>query len=176
VEGEPPRSASRPTLAAQDQQILRIVQDDLPLLEIPYAVWAEQADCAEEELFAWLRRAEHVGFLDRFAAILYARHSGWLANAMVIWQVPDDQADEVGEAMAQFREVSYCSRRPVSFHWPYSLLSVMHASTYAACIDAAKRIEARVGRFPHKHLFTTKEYKRARVTYFGRRFETWQYE
>ena len=167
------RMAAKPPLTEQDIRLIRILQEDLPLLEIPFTVLAEQAETTEEELFAWSRKMEHLGYMRRFAAILYHRNAGFKANAMVVWQVPQDQVDRVGEQMALFREVSHCYRRPVYPNWPYPLFTMIHAETHSACMDVVKRIEERVGQFPHKNLFSTKEYKKIRVKYFTPELDQW---
>ena len=170
------RLAPKVALTERDIRFVRVVQEDLPLLEIPYAVWAEQAEGTEEELFAWLKRMEHLGAMRRLAALLYPSDRSLLANAIVVWQVPTEQLDTVGDAMAQFREVRYCYQRPVYPSWPYALFTVIHAATYAECMDATRRLEDRIGRFPHKHLFSTKEYKRIRVKYFNPQLDAWWQE
>jgi DNA-binding Lrp family transcriptional regulator len=173
IYNEQRRNAQKPPLAEQDIRFIRILQEDLPQMEMPYAVWAEQAESTEEELFAWARRMEHLGYMRRFAAILHHRNAGFKANAMVVWQVPQEQVDHCGEQMALFREVSHCYRRPVYPSWPYPLFTMIHAQTYSGCMDIVKRIEERIGAFPHKNLFSTKEYKKIRVKYFTPELDTW---
>jgi DNA-binding Lrp family transcriptional regulator len=167
------RMAAKPPLTPQDIRFIRILQEDLPLLEIPFAVLAEQAESTEEELFAWAKKMEHLGYMRRFAAILHHRNAGFKANAMVVWEVPQEQVDAVGEQMALFREVSHCYRRPVYPNWPYPLFTMIHAETHSGCMDVVKRIEERVGQFPHKNLFSTKEYKKVRVKYFTPELDQW---
>jgi DNA-binding Lrp family transcriptional regulator len=173
IYGEERRNAAKPPLTEQDVRFIRILQEDLPLLELPFAVWAEQAEATEDELFAWARRMEHVGYMRRFAAILHHRNAGFKANAMVVWQVPQERVDAAGEEMARFREVSHCYRRPVYPTWPYPLFTMIHAETHSACMDVVRRIEERVGAFPHKSLFSTKEYKKTRVKYFTPELDRW---
>ena len=173
IYNEQRRMSPKPPLTEQDIRFIRIMQEDLPMLELPYAVWAEQAEVSEEELFAWTRKMEHLGYLRRFAAILHHRNAGFKANAMVVWQVPPGQVDFCGEQMALFREVSHCYRRPVYPSWPYALFTMIHAETHSACMEVIKRIEERVGAFPHKNLFSTKEYKKIRVKYFTPELDTW---
>ena len=173
IYNEQRRMAPKPPLSEQDIRLIRILQEDLPMLEMPYVVWAEQAEVTEEELFAWAKKMEHLGYMRRFAGILHHRNAGFLANAMVVWQVPAEQVDAVGEEMARFREVSHCYRRPVYPSWPYPLFTMIHAETYTACMEVVRRIEERVGQFPHKSLFSTKEYKKTRVKYFTPALETW---
>ena len=119
---------------------------------------------------------ERLGYLRRFAAILHHRNAGFKANAMVVWQVPEDQADACGVEMALFREVSHCYRRPIFPNWPYPLFTMIHAETHSACMDVIKRIEDKIGQFPHKSLFSTKEYKKTRVKYFTPELDTWWQE
>ncbi len=173
IYNEQRRMSAKPPLTEQDIRFIRVMQEDLPILELPYAVWAEQAETTEEELFAWARKMEHLGYLRRFAAILHHRNAGFKANAMVVWQVPQEQVDACGEQMALFREVSHCYRRPVYPHWPYPLFTMIHAETHAACMEVVRRIEERIGRFPHKSLFSTKEYKKVRVKYFTPALDAW---
>ena len=167
------RMAQKPPLSGQDINLIRITQEDLPLLEMPYAVWAEQANITEDELCVWTRHMQQVGYLRRFAAILYHRNAGFLANAMVVWQIPEDEVDDVGTQMAQFRQVSHCYRRPVYPNWPYPLFTMLHAPTHSACMEVVTRIEDTVGQFPHKSLFSTKEYKKTRVKYFTPELDEW---
>ena len=173
IYSEQRRMSPKPPLTEQDIRTIRVMQEDLPMLELPYAVWAEQAETTEEALFAWSKQMEHLGYLRRFAAILHHRNAGFLANAMVVWQVPEAQVDAAGEEMARFREVSHCYRRPVYPNWPYPLFTMIHAETHSACMDVVKRIEERIGQFPHKSLFSTKEYKKVRVKYFTPELDTW---
>ena len=170
------RMAMKPPLADQDIRLIRVFQEDLPLLEISFGVWAEQAETTEEDLFAWARKMEHLGYMRRFAAILHHRNAGFKANAMVVSQVPEERVDAVGEQMALFREVSHCYRRPVYPSWPYPLFTMIHAETYSACMEIVKRIEDRVGTFPHKSLFSTKEYKKIRVKYFTPELDQWWHD
>ncbi len=167
------RNAQKPPLTEQDIRFIRVLQEDLPLLEMPFAVLAEQAGVTEEELFAWTKKMEHHGYMRRFAAILHHRNAGFKANAMVVWQVPEGQVDTAGEQMARFREVSHCYRRPVYPSWPYPLFTMIHAETYSACMEVVQRIEAQAGSFPHKNLFSSKEYKKIRLKYFTPELDSW---
>ena len=174
IYNEQRRFATKPPLTPRDIELIRIAQEDLPSLEMPFTVWAEQAEMTEEEFFDWSKQMQQVGYLRRFAAILYHRNAGFLANAMVVWQVPEEQADAVGEQMARFRQVSHCYRRPVYPHWPYALYTMVHAPTHSACMEMVNRIEEKVGTLPHKNLFSTKEYKKTRVKYFTKELDEWR--
>ncbi len=171
---EAPHPATKPALTHQDVRLIRVMQEDLPLLEMPFVVWAEQAETTEEELFEWAKRQEHTGAMQRFAAFCSQRPAGGARTpALVAWQVPPEAVEVAGEQMGQFREVSHCYERSVSASWPYALFSAIQAGTDAACMEVVKRIEARVGRLPHKRLFNVKEYKRLCIKYFSPDLSAW---
>ena len=171
---EPGRAAAMPSQwSEQDRRVIRILQEDLPLMEMPFTVLAEQAGLQEEDLFAWIKRVEHAGAVRRFAATVRDRKAEHLAGALVIWQASPEAVDDVAAQIAEFREVSRCERRPVYATWPYPLLTVIHAPTATGCMEVVKRIEERVGRLPHKHLFSTHEYRKASTRYFDGALDEW---
>jgi len=173
IYNEERRFAQKPPLTPRDIALIRVMQEDLPAIEMPYAVWAEQAGVSEQELFAWNHHMQQLGYMRRFAAILYHRNAGFLANAMVVWRVPEDQVDAAGVQMAKFRQVSHCYRRPVYPNWPYPLFTMIHAPTYSDCMEVVAQIEQKAGSFAHKNLFSTKEYKKTRVKYFTPELDEW---
>ncbi len=87
---------------------------------------------------AWLRRhclarvavlAERV-YLTRIGVIVRHRAIGWRANAMVVWDVPEDRIPAAGRALAALPGVTLCyQRRVVPGVWPYALFSMIHAQT-----------------------------------------------
>lgn len=167
------RIAGRPPLTDQDLRCIRVLQEDLPMIELPFAVLAEQAETNEAELFAWMRRMEHFGYMRRFAALLHQHQAGFLANALVVWQPPMAQVDHYGEQIALFRAVSHCYRCPTYPNWPYPLFTMVHGQSQAACRDLVAQIEERVGTCPHKSVLSVKEYKKARVKYFTPALDDW---
>ncbi len=169
------RVLSRPSLTEQDLQYIRAVQEELPLLEIPYAVWAEQVETTEQELFGWMKRMEHLGYLLNIAATLQrSALTTKTAEVVIAWDVPQENVDSIGQRMAAVREVSYCQRHPTYAHWPSSLLTVIHAETEAVCQQVIRRMEERLGRFPHKHLKETQRYRKRRARYFSPMLEAWR--
>jgi DNA-binding Lrp family transcriptional regulator len=161
-------------LTPRDLRLIRVAQEDLPLLEIPYAVWAEQADCSEEDVFDWLKRMEHFGVLRGIMARLSPQALTKLTSMTVAWRVPLGRVDLLGEQMADVRDVAYCYRRPLHPSWPYPLFTVIRAADPASCLDAAQRLNIRFGPFPYKALVVEEaEPAQKRVTFFNPALETW---
>ena len=62
----------------------------------PFAPMAARVGIAEEEFFAVAGRLKAHGYMRRMAAVLRHREAGFRANAMGVWVVPAERADEVG--------------------------------------------------------------------------------
>jgi hypothetical protein len=61
---------------------------------------------------------------------------------MVVWDVPDHEADAIGPCMAGFEHVTLCYRRPRRPRWPYNLLCMIHGrdrNEVLAHVDALAR-------------------------------------
>lgn len=170
---EPGAVRPKPVFSARDLALLRAVQDDLPMLEMPYIVWAEQAGVTEDELFGWIQDMERRGVIKRVAASLAHQLPGTVETLLVAWRVPEDQVDPVGQAMARSRHVYQCDRRPAYPDWPYSIYTWVHAASREECVEVVRRLEDEIGEFAHKNLVTVNDYKRAEPTYFPAELEEW---
>lgn len=145
---------------------VRELQEDLPLEHRPFLSMAGRLGVSEVELLA---RAQ--GFIDqkvmrRFSAVLHHRRAGFKANAMVVWKVPSERAEEVGQVMASFPQVSHCYQRPVYPDWPYSHFTMVHAVTKERCEGIARKISEKAGIADYMMLFSVREWKKTRVKYF----------
>jgi len=161
----PAASAGR-ELSAEDVAAVRALQEDLPLQERPFKALAELSAMSEDQL---LRQAESLlkrGVMRRFAATLRHHEAGFVANAMGVWVVPQNRADEVGRMMARFEAVSHCYQRPAYPDWPYSIFTMIHGRSTQECERVAASISQATGITDYRLLYTTKEYKKKRVKYF----------
>jgi DNA-binding Lrp family transcriptional regulator len=102
----------------------------------------------------------------RFAAILRHREAGFIANGMIVWNVPTDSVDEIGNRLATFPEVSHCYRRPVYKDWRFNLFSMIHARSLESAKKIALEISKIIGIDDYQILFSTREFKKERVKYF----------
>jgi len=150
-----------------DRQLVRVCQEDLPLVPEPYAAWAATLDIPEDALFAELVRLRREGRLRRLAAVLRHRQAGFTANAMGVWAVPQEQVEAVGTIMAGFAAVSHCYERPSHPpQWPYNLFTMVHGQSRADCEATLAAIADRTGVRDYLALYSTREYKKKRLKYF----------
>jgi DNA-binding Lrp family transcriptional regulator len=103
-----------------DRDIIKFIQDDLPLSRSPYRSWAEAQGISQEEIVARIQTMLKKGIIRRMGAVLRHQKAGYAVNAMVAWKVEESSADKVGEIMAAYKEISHCYWRevPPSFNYP----------------------------------------------------------
>jgi DNA-binding Lrp family transcriptional regulator len=122
-------AAGRAGLRSIDIAAIRQLQEDIPLIPEPYASMADRMGISEDALFGLAASLRSQGYLRRMAAVLYHREAGFRANAMSVWVVPPDRADEVGQIMASFK-----GGEPLlpSAHIPRLALQHLHHGPWAA--------------------------------------------
>ena len=157
-----------------DVAVIRAVQDDLPLVPHPFVACAASQGLTEEQLFAGMEDLRRRGHLRRVAAILHHRRAGYAANAMAVWSVPEERAEELGRRMAEFAAVSHCYQRPVYEDWRYNLFSMIHGRKVTDCEQIVGAIKDAIGIDDYAVLYSTKEYKKTRVRYFTPELEEWE--
>ncbi len=171
---EDQQSGQAHPLTADDIAAIRVLQLDLPLVAEPFGQLAAGAGRPAGWLLAAAERLLERKQMRRFAAVLRHREAGFAHNCMGVWDVPDDRVDEVGAAMASFEAVSHCYRRPRFDDWPYNLFTMVHGRTREDCLSALDAIAQATGVHERAELWSVKEYKKARVVYFGPETEAWE--
>ena len=167
------RRKSAPDLTEAEIEVIRALQEDLPLVETPYRIVAQAIGLEERELFEVIRSLQTRHYLRRIAAILHHRRAGFAANAMVVWEIPKEKLDTIGPDFAKFREVSHCYERPTFSDWPYSIYTMVHGAKIGDCEAIVGRMEEKIGKWPHSNLYSTKEYKKIRLKYFTKELDEW---
>jgi len=65
---------------------------------------------------------------------------------MSVWDVADDQVDELGEQIGRLAFVSHCYRRPRHPpQWPYNLFAMLHGKSREEVTAYAEEIRALLG-------------------------------
>jgi siroheme decarboxylase len=90
-------------LTELEKKVIAEIQGDIPVTERPYLAIAEKLGISETLLLATLRDLCGRGVIRRFGATLRHQKSGYRANAMTAWMVPEERVEEVGRIMAGCR-------------------------------------------------------------------------
>ncbi|TYO94997.1 Lrp/AsnC family transcriptional regulator [Desulfallas thermosapovorans] len=153
-------------LTELEKKIVRELQQGLPLVERPYQAIAQRIGLSEKELMIKINEMISNGMIRRFGAALRHQDLGFTANAMVVWDVPEERAATVGRLLAGLPEVTHCYQRPRQPGWPYTIFTVIHGQTRVQCEQLAKKMAEKTGVTNYKLLFSTAELKKSSMKYF----------
>lgn len=155
-----------------EKKIIASIQGDIPICGRPYREIAGKIGVDEDTVLAVLKDLNDRGMIRRFGATLRHQNSGFSANAMVAWQVPEERVDEVGQKMAENPAISHCYRRDPAERWPYNLYTMIHAGDPETCRAIARTISEQTGIADYAVLFSKKELKKTSMQYFEDELET----
>ena len=110
-----------------ERLLIAALQQGLPLHPRPYQQLAEQIGSSEAEVLDYIKHMNQQGSIKRFGLVVRHRKLGYKANAMVVWDIADEQVDELGRCFGQFEFVTLSYRRPRHLpDWPYNLFCMIH--------------------------------------------------
>jgi siroheme decarboxylase len=149
-----------------DKKIISLIQGDLPLTLRPFSVLADMIGIPEDQFINRVRALMEDGSVRRFGATLYHKQAGIRANAMAAWLVPDERIEDVGKALAKFKEVTHCYQRVPQKDWKYNLYTMIHGKSDDNCKAIAERMSKEVGINDYELLFSEKEFKKTSMEYY----------
>ncbi|ADE36954.1 siroheme decarboxylase subunit beta [Methanohalophilus mahii] len=145
------------------RKILELTQQGIEFTHSPFKKIAEETDLSEQEIVDRLKEMQRQGIIRRFGASIGHRTIGITANAMCIWNVPDEQVEDAGKIMSGFNEVTHCYERPRYPDWPYNLFTMVHSYSKKECEEIAGKIADATGIYDYRLLFSEHEFKKTGV-------------
>lgn len=110
-----------------DMALVLNTQGGMPLVSRPYLELADKLNTTEEEILRRLKIMKDLGFVRKIAATPNHYKIGYVANAMTVWDVPDESIEEVGNYFKSLGFISHCYIRPRRLpDWPYNLFAMVH--------------------------------------------------
>ena len=114
-------------MADLTQSIIHAIQGGLPLTPRPFALIAEGVGTDEQTVIDTVRDLQACGVIKRFGVVVRHLELGFRANAMVVWDVPDESVYVTARRLALDPAVTLCYRRPRRLpDWPYNLFCMIH--------------------------------------------------
>ncbi len=160
----------RRQLEPSDYALAAALEGGLTLVHRPYAELAAKAGMSEVEARRRLERLVALGIIRRLGVVVRHRELGYTANAMVVWDVPDERVEELGRMLGAQPGVTLCYRRPrVLPEWPYNLFSMVHGRNRQAVLAEIERLRAELGLqdIPCHPLFSLRRFKQCGARYAG---------
>jgi DNA-binding Lrp family transcriptional regulator len=147
------------------KKILKLIQQDIPLDKRPFKSLGEEVHVSEEEVLKTIRSLIKNGIMRKFGAILRHQKAGFTDNAMVVWAVPSDKCETVGQTLASFREVTHCYERTPPFEGKYTIFTMVHFRGKEQ-ESMLQKLSREVGIQDFKVLISKEEYKKSSMEYF----------
>ena len=158
-----PQELAPQQLTAQQQELLKLaVQDGLPLTPQPFQTIASALGVGETTVIETLQQWLEGGLIKRLGLVVNHRQVGYRANAMVVWDVPDEQVETIADYFCQAGEVTLCYQRPrVLPAWPYNLFCMIHGIDRGTVLaQIATLVEKhQLQDIPRDILFSYKQFK-----------------
>ncbi|MWG34056.1 siroheme decarboxylase subunit beta [Halomarina oriensis] len=150
-----------------DRRLLLEVQDGLPLTLTPYADVAAAVDATTDEVVDAIERLRENGCIKRIGCVVNHVVTGFDANCMVVWNVPDDELDARGERVGSLPYVTLCYHRPrrPDQDWEYNLFTMIHGREQGAVDEKIDELAAEYLPFEHERLYSTATLKQTGAQY-----------
>ena len=148
--------------------MITAVERGLPLCRRPFREIGKQAGISESEVIAALGRMAESGIISRMGVIVRHHELGYRNNAMVVWDIPDEKAGEIGRRFKTFAFVTLCYRRkrrpPV---WPYNLFCMVHGRERDVVLAQVEELAEGCGLkdMPREVLFSGRRFKQRGAVY-----------
>ncbi len=155
-------------ISDRDHPLIAAIQGGLPLVSRPYADLARRIGWSEEQVINRIGEMQRSGIIKRFGVIVRHHELGYRANAMVVWDVPEQRLDEVGSTLGDHPCVTLCYQRPRRLpDWPYNLFSMIHGRSREQVSAQVKQLVRELGLdgIPHEILFSGQRFKQRGARY-----------
>lgn len=155
-------------LNEQDYRLIAEIQGGLPLTSHPYAEIGERIGLDEKTVIKRIDAMLESGIIKRLGIVVRHHELGYTANAMVVWDVPDERLNEVGEKLGALDCITLCYQRPRRLpDWPYNLFCMIHGQEREKVLAYIDRLVGSEGLadIPHKVLFSGRRFKQRGARY-----------
>jgi len=154
-------------LSALDRRVLLEIQDGFPLTATPYRDVAEAVDADVTDVLAAVEGLLADGCIKRIGCVVNHVVTGFDSNCMVVWDVPDGELDDRGEAVGELPSVTLCYHRPrrPEQDWPYNLFTMIHGRETAAVDERIDALASEHLPFEHERLYSTETLKQTGARY-----------
>ncbi|MFD1598893.1 Lrp/AsnC family transcriptional regulator [Halobellus rarus] len=159
-------------LTELEADLLVEIQDGFPLSATPYrdvaaALDAGGLDADVDDVIGAVDRLLENGCIKRIGCIVNHVVTGFDANCMVVWDVPDDELDARGEAVGELPYVTLCYHRPrrPDQEWPYNLFTMIHGREGDAVDEKIDELAAEYLPVDHERLYSTETLKQTGARY-----------
>jgi len=143
-----------------DFKVLLALQDGIPLVREPFSAIATHLGIKPQEVIERLKRLREERVIKKFGLFVRKSKVGVVANAMVVWAVPNDRVQDVAKFISKFREVTHCYERRTTPEWRYNLYTVIHGTKRETVTELVRMLSDSVHVDDYLILFSVREFVR----------------
>jgi siroheme decarboxylase len=152
---------------AIEKQLIAALQAGLELVSRPFARLGERIGMSEREVLERIAGWLNEGLIKRFGVVVRHHELGYRANAMVVFDAPDDEVDRIGRQLAAEPGVTLCYRRARSLpDWTFNLYCMVHGRSREEVLPVIEGL-SRLAGLPAQALFSTRRFKQCGARYFA---------
>jgi DNA-binding Lrp family transcriptional regulator len=154
-------------LSTLDRDVLLEIQDGFPPVETPYRAVADAVDAPVADVLTAVESLREDGCIKRIGCVVNHLVTGFDANCMVVWDLPDGELDDRGEAVGSLPYVTLCYHRPrrPEQGWQYNLFTMIHGRDPEAVDGKIDELAADYLPFEHERLYSTETLKQTGARY-----------
>lgn len=154
-------------LSALEARLLLAIQNGLPLTATPYCDVADELDASVETVLDAVRRLLETGCIKRIGCVVNHVATGFDANCMVVWDVPEDELDACGADAGALPYVTLCYHRPrrPEQGWPYNLFTMIHGRNGETVDEKIDELADDHLPYTHERLYSTETLKQTGARY-----------
>lgn len=163
-----PMDRFQPLNTEQKIALRKVLERGLPISAKPYLAIAETLRVEEQQVIQQIENWQFDGLIRRYGIVVKHRQLGYVANAMVVWDIKDSDVDAIAGQLSKRKEISLCYRRPRRLpDWPYNLFCMIHGKNRDEVEQQIAEITEQLTlTHINKHiLFSNKAYKQQGARY-----------
>jgi siroheme decarboxylase len=152
----------------QENRLIAAIQSGLPLVERPFSAVGVTLGQSETDVIEGVQNLIRLGVIKRIGVVVRHHELGYRANAMVVWDIPDEEVSQVGACLGKLEFVTLCYRRPRRLPaWRYNLFCMIHGhdrEEVLARVDDMRQ-ECGLQHIACEVLFSTRRFKQCGARY-----------
>lgn len=162
-------SPRQPYLPSMDEsRVIAAIQSGLPLVARPYAAVGASLGLTEAAVTGCLQSLLSQGVIKRMGVVVRHHELGYRANAMVVWDIPDEEVSSLGHCLGKLEFVTLCYRRPRRLPaWRYNLFCMIHGHDREEVLARVEEMRQGCGlqHIACEVLFSTRRFKQCGARY-----------
>ncbi|MEE9489823.1 MAG: Lrp/AsnC family transcriptional regulator [Thermoplasmata archaeon] len=139
-------------LDLRSADLLRTLQEGLPLSTRPFRAIAERLGRTEEEVISGIRDMTESGTIRKLGAVLNPRRMGYV-SVLAAASIPDENVEETAAVISEYRGVTHNYLREGDPNMWFTLIEPDLETLESHLTDIEEKIGVRVIRMPATKLF-----------------------